>query len=160
MAESFENLLRTKQPSTLSELYATHNKSPKANFTMELEMEEQRKRHANKYAARNTLESVWRELRPRQSYSSQSGGRQTDSKADSAAARRLQSAFGGRYRDSRVFLAAAMLTLESFWCRVVLACYTGPHLGQDSQMPPCYQLFFPPGLLARFKSAYIILNCA
>ncbi|GFN85520.1 hypothetical protein PoB_001202600 [Plakobranchus ocellatus] len=38
---------------------------------------------------------------------------------------RLQSVFGGRYRDSRVFLAAAMLTLESFWGRVVLACYTG-----------------------------------
>ncbi|GFO34024.1 hypothetical protein PoB_006052900 [Plakobranchus ocellatus] len=36
-----------------------------------------------------------------------------------------QSVFGGRYRDSRVFLAAAMLTLESLWGRVVLACYTG-----------------------------------
>ncbi|GFN83934.1 hypothetical protein PoB_001044000 [Plakobranchus ocellatus] len=38
---------------------------------------------------------------------------------------RLQSVFSGRYRDFRVFLAAAMLTLESFWGRVVLACYTG-----------------------------------
>ncbi|GFN95600.1 hypothetical protein PoB_002210600 [Plakobranchus ocellatus] len=34
-----------------------------------------------------TLESVWREPRPRQSYSNQSGGRQTDSKVDLAAAR-------------------------------------------------------------------------
>ncbi|GFN76033.1 hypothetical protein PoB_000253900 [Plakobranchus ocellatus] len=38
---------------------------------------------------------------------------------------RPQSVCGGRYRDSRVFLAAAILTLESFWGRVVLACYTG-----------------------------------
>ncbi|GFN91157.1 hypothetical protein PoB_001766300 [Plakobranchus ocellatus] len=38
---------------------------------------------------------------------------------------RLKSVIGGRYRDSRVFLAAAMLTLESFWGRVILACYTG-----------------------------------
>ncbi|GFN97275.1 hypothetical protein PoB_002378100 [Plakobranchus ocellatus] len=28
---------------------------------------------------------------------------------------RLQSVFGGHQRDSRVFLAAALLTLESFW---------------------------------------------
>ncbi|GFN86599.1 hypothetical protein PoB_001310500 [Plakobranchus ocellatus] len=39
-------------------------------------------------AVRNTLESVWREPRPRQSYSSQSGGRQTESKVVLAAARR------------------------------------------------------------------------
>ncbi|GFO43039.1 hypothetical protein PoB_006954400 [Plakobranchus ocellatus] len=64
-------------------------------------------------AVRNTLESVWRERRPRQSYSSQSGGRQTDSKVVLRPAGRLQSVFSGRYRDSRVFLAAAMLTLES-----------------------------------------------
>ncbi|GFN91687.1 hypothetical protein PoB_001819300 [Plakobranchus ocellatus] len=38
-------------------------------------------------AASNTLEFVWREPRPRQSYSSQSGGRQTDSKVALAAAR-------------------------------------------------------------------------
>ncbi|GFO00755.1 hypothetical protein PoB_002726000 [Plakobranchus ocellatus] len=38
---------------------------------------------------------------------------------------RLKSVFGGRYRDSRVFLAAAILTLESIWGRVVPACYTG-----------------------------------
>ncbi|GFO01667.1 hypothetical protein PoB_002817200 [Plakobranchus ocellatus] len=38
---------------------------------------------------------------------------------------RLHSIFGGRYSDPRVFLAAAILTLESFWGRVVLACYTG-----------------------------------
>ncbi|GFO25981.1 hypothetical protein PoB_005248600 [Plakobranchus ocellatus] len=38
---------------------------------------------------------------------------------------RSQRVFGGRYRDFRVFLAAAMLTLESFWGRVFLACYTG-----------------------------------
>ncbi|GFO19076.1 hypothetical protein PoB_004558100 [Plakobranchus ocellatus] len=44
---------------------------------------------------------------------------------------RLQSIFGGRYRDSRVFLAAAMLTLESFWGRVELACYTGPVKGLE-----------------------------
>ncbi|GFN85616.1 hypothetical protein PoB_001212200 [Plakobranchus ocellatus] len=75
-------------------------------------------------AARNTLESVWREPRPRQSYSSQSGVRQTDSKIVWRPPGRLQSVFGGRYRDSRVFLAAAMLTLESFWGRVVLARYT------------------------------------
>ncbi|GFN91448.1 heat shock protein 75 kda, mitochondrial, partial [Plakobranchus ocellatus] len=37
---------------------------------------------------------------------------------------RLQSAFGGHHRDTRVFLAAAILTLESFWGRVTLACYT------------------------------------
>ncbi|GFN99615.1 hypothetical protein PoB_002612100 [Plakobranchus ocellatus] len=75
--------------------------------------------------ARNILESVWREPRPCQSYSSQSGGRQTDSKVALAAARQIPSVFGGHHRDSRVFLAAAMLTLESFWGRVVLACYTG-----------------------------------
>ncbi|GFO03809.1 hypothetical protein PoB_003031400 [Plakobranchus ocellatus] len=33
---------------------------------------------------------------------------------------RLHSAFGGRHRDSRVFLAATILTLESFWGRVIL----------------------------------------
>ncbi|GFO41403.1 hemicentin-1 [Plakobranchus ocellatus] len=38
---------------------------------------------------------------------------------------RLQSAFGGRHRYSRVFLAAAILTVESIWSRVILACYTG-----------------------------------
>ncbi|GFO25001.1 hypothetical protein PoB_005150600 [Plakobranchus ocellatus] len=56
--------------------------------------------------------------------SAQSGGRQTDSKVVWRPRGRLQSEFGGRYRDSRVFLAAAMLTLESFWGRVVLARYT------------------------------------
>ncbi|GFO30704.1 hypothetical protein PoB_005720900 [Plakobranchus ocellatus] len=34
-------------------------------------------------------------------------------------------AFGSRHRDSRVFLAAAILTLESFWGRVTLAYYAG-----------------------------------
>ncbi|GFO31046.1 hypothetical protein PoB_005755100 [Plakobranchus ocellatus] len=38
---------------------------------------------------------------------------------------RLQSVFVARHKDSRVFLAAAILTLESFWGRVILACYTG-----------------------------------
>ncbi|GFN91959.1 hypothetical protein PoB_001846500 [Plakobranchus ocellatus] len=38
---------------------------------------------------------------------------------------RLQSVFGGRDIDSRVFLAAASLTLEFFWGRVIIACYTG-----------------------------------
>ncbi|GFO10073.1 hypothetical protein PoB_003657800 [Plakobranchus ocellatus] len=65
-------------------------------------------------AARNILESVWREPHPRQSYSSQPGGRHTDSKVVWRPPGRLQSVFGGRYRDCRVFLAAAMLTLESF----------------------------------------------
>ncbi|GFO25258.1 hypothetical protein PoB_005176300 [Plakobranchus ocellatus] len=37
---------------------------------------------------------------------------------------RLQSVFGSRHRDSRVFLAAAILTLDSLWSRVILACYT------------------------------------
>ncbi|GFN88419.1 hypothetical protein PoB_001492500 [Plakobranchus ocellatus] len=82
-------------------------------------------------AARNTLESVWREPCPRQSYFSHSGGRQTDFKVILRPPGRLQSVFGGRYRDSRVFLAAAMLTLESFWGIVVLACYTGIHKGQE-----------------------------
>ncbi|GFO49408.1 hypothetical protein PoB_007591300 [Plakobranchus ocellatus] len=83
------------------------------NKVLAIKMTDSRVRLA---AARNTLESVWREPRPRQSYSSQSGGRQTDSKVVLAAAGRLQSVFlCGRYRDSKVFLAAAMLTLESFW---------------------------------------------
>ncbi|GFO28863.1 hypothetical protein PoB_005536800 [Plakobranchus ocellatus] len=56
--------------------------------------------------------------------SGQSGGRLADSKAALRPPGRLQSVFGDRYRDSRVFLAAAMLTLESFWGRVVLACYS------------------------------------
>ncbi|GFO03130.1 hypothetical protein PoB_002963500 [Plakobranchus ocellatus] len=38
---------------------------------------------------------------------------------------RLQSVFGGRKANSRVFLAAANLTLESFWSRVIIACCTG-----------------------------------
>ncbi|GFN88514.1 hypothetical protein PoB_001502000 [Plakobranchus ocellatus] len=38
---------------------------------------------------------------------------------------RLQSVFGGRHTDSRVFLAAANLTLESFWSRFIIACYPG-----------------------------------
>ncbi|GFN95258.1 hypothetical protein PoB_002176400 [Plakobranchus ocellatus] len=46
---------------------------------------------------------------------------------------RLQIVFGGRYRDSRVFLAAAILTLESFWDRVVLACYTGKNSCDNGQ---------------------------
>ncbi|GFO15996.1 hypothetical protein PoB_004250100 [Plakobranchus ocellatus] len=42
---------------------------------------------------------------------------------------RLQRVLGGRYRDPRVFLSAAISTLESFWVRVVLACYTGQMSG-------------------------------
>ncbi|GFN94819.1 hypothetical protein PoB_002132500 [Plakobranchus ocellatus] len=55
----------------------------------------------NPAAARETLQNIWRPPG------------------------RLQGVFGGRYRGSRVFLAAANLTLESFWGRVILACYTG-----------------------------------
>ncbi|GFN75165.1 hypothetical protein PoB_000167100 [Plakobranchus ocellatus] len=65
-------------------------------------------------AARNTLESVWR-----------SPAHANFTLVNPAAARqtlkqfwrppgRLQSVFGGRYRDSRVFLAAAMLTSRVF----------------------------------------------
>ncbi|GFO14722.1 hypothetical protein PoB_004122700 [Plakobranchus ocellatus] len=56
---------------------------------------------ANPAAARQTLKHFWR---PRG---------------------RLQSVNGGRHRDSRVFLVAAILTLESIYGRVILACYTG-----------------------------------
>ncbi|GFO10502.1 hypothetical protein PoB_003700700 [Plakobranchus ocellatus] len=68
--------------------------------------------YVNPAAARQTLKQIWRPPG------------------------RLQSVFGGRYRDSRVFLAAAILTLESFWGRVVLACYTGQVFNLCTSFPP------------------------
>ncbi|GFO28540.1 hypothetical protein PoB_005504500 [Plakobranchus ocellatus] len=56
---------------------------------------------------------------------SQSGGRQTDSTVLLAAARQTPECFRRPHRDSRVFLAADMETLESSWVRVILACYIG-----------------------------------
>ncbi|GFO27920.1 hypothetical protein PoB_005442500 [Plakobranchus ocellatus] len=50
---------------------------------------------------------------------------------------RLQGAFGGRLADSRLFLAAATLTLECFLGRVILASYTGT---RGSGIPPLQKL--------------------
>ncbi|GFO38139.1 hypothetical protein PoB_006464400 [Plakobranchus ocellatus] len=69
---------------------------------------------------------------------------------------RLQSVFGGRYRDSRVFLAAAMLTLESFWGRVVLVCYTGRgKIIQISRFESCRTLAAPPPADQPVRSANV-----
>ncbi|GFO19398.1 hypothetical protein PoB_004590300 [Plakobranchus ocellatus] len=51
---------------------------------------------------------------------------------------RLLSNFDGHQADSRVLLAAAILTLESFWGRVTLACYTGLGSGTIDGLLHCW----------------------
>ncbi|GFO02655.1 ribonuclease hi [Plakobranchus ocellatus] len=55
---------------------------------------------------------------------------------------RLQIAFVRRHRDSKVFLAAAILILESFWGRVILACYTGTPSTAPLASPPSHPSSF------------------
>ncbi|GFO39335.1 hypothetical protein PoB_006584000 [Plakobranchus ocellatus] len=55
---------------------------------------------------------------------------------------RLQIALGAHHKDSRVFLAVAILTLVSFWGRVILACYTGTPSIVPLASPPSLRLLF------------------